>query len=810
MILSNQVKRERAVFCAFPVLGRLLTRHPLVLLTACALIAPAQDFLTLEQASSRTGQDMAAGHEGKTVAVRGQVASSPIWALGTYYLAVRDGTDHGILLGGERERFADLAPGDWIEASGIIQSRAALPLLLPQTIRTIRHDASPEPKDLSIAELSGFRYLGLMARTTGTVTGIGENLGGRSIEVSDHGNTISVFLPRRSKPAAGEIHRIRVGDHVRLTGLATQYSLEPPHLGGFQLMLAGPEDIEAVPGRPSSFPIMLGAALGAILLALALWWIRGRRQGTQRRSMRAFHALSEEIISAGSPSEIAEKLVTVLPTVTQATGVRLYLYNRRTKSLERVPTQSQPDPMAVPVDSNPDGLASGAVVCFRNRTLLNVPDVRRSPFVNGETKMNLPRSAMFLPLFSHNDVLGVLEVGNARRLGYFTVEEQAAAQHLANQVAASLKLQEQQTVREQLFRSEKLAATGQLISGVASELRAPLESILQLATSLAAYGGRNVPERDLRLLAGESQRASEIVSRLVSFARPEDSAARQVDVNAVVASLMQFRDPEWKTLSLRVHNRLGAEPAIVLGSQGQIEQVFLNLLVHAEQCAAESPGKIMTVASSVIGRHVTLEISFSVAEKDSPESPNPFTDGASNENGAMGLGVCQGIVHGHGGEIRFASNAGTSRFDIDLPVTHSRTTPVPRAHKSSGTLTLMLVDSDQAAQRQMIGVLSARGHRAVPVQTEEASDLAQRLRFDAVFWAARAATVRSAEYQEKVRLLTPCFILLADAYDADLARNLEETGGVLLVRPIKDADLDRVVSGIENRAPNASAGRAGK
>ena len=73
--------------------------------------------------------------------------------------------------------------------------------------------------------------------------------------------------------------------------------------------------------------------------------------------MRAFHALSEDIISAASPVEIAEKLVTVLPTVTQATGVRLYLYSRRNKALERVATKHEPDPMAVPIDSPPDGLA---------------------------------------------------------------------------------------------------------------------------------------------------------------------------------------------------------------------------------------------------------------------------------------------------------------------------------------------------------------------------------------------------------------------------------------------------------------------
>ena len=55
---------------------------------------------------------------------------------------------------------------------------------------------------------------------------------------------------------------------------------------------------------------------------------------------------------------------------------------------------------------------------------------------------------------------------------------------VANQVASAIKLQEQQSLREQLFRGEKLAATGTMISGIAGELRSPVETISKLSTDL--------------------------------------------------------------------------------------------------------------------------------------------------------------------------------------------------------------------------------------------------------------------------------------------------------------------------------------
>src|SRR4051812_23916317 len=153
---------------------------------------------------------------------------------------------------------------------------------------------------------------------------------------------------------------------------------------------------------PPAWWLIAGAI--ALILFVGVWWLRERRVTGQHEDVRILHGLIEDIIAAPTPAAIAEKLATVLPTVTQATSVNLYLYQRRTKSLERIPVPDDPEPMVAPIDDPPEGLANAAVVCFRNRTLLSIPDVRRNPLVKVGAKTSLPRSAMFVPLFSQQEV----------------------------------------------------------------------------------------------------------------------------------------------------------------------------------------------------------------------------------------------------------------------------------------------------------------------------------------------------------------------------------------------------------------------
>jgi K+-sensing histidine kinase KdpD len=567
-------------------------------------------------------------------------------------------------------------------------------------------------------------------------------------------------------------------------GIATLFFLHALQLPAQSI---GPQEVpfETLAVSASAAWQLLSAVAVAALI-IGIWWVRMQRLNAHRRSMKAFHALSENVIAAGTPEEIAEKLADVLPQITETTRVHMYLYNRQAKVLERVTTSDEPEPMAIPVENPQPGFPSGAAKCFSTRSVVQIADARRNPLVSAEWQPGQVRAVMFVPMLAQQDVLGVLEAGTTLRPGYFSPEEQAAIQHLSNQAAASLKLQDQRKVREQLLRSEKLAATGQLISGVANQLREPLESISTLSADLLREHTSSAIHSELKQIAAEARRASEIVARLVSFARAEDSSVRLVDLNALIGGLVEFRGTEWQSLGLRVQNRLAPERSLVLGVQGQLEQVFLDLLVYAEQNAAISPAKTLSVSSARMGGRSLVEIGFSVLH-------------SNDVNHANDLDVCRGLIQSHGGEIRFRTQTGAAGFEVDIPLAPgSEQGEVKTAPRTGGRpLTLMVVDSDVIAQRQLVRLLAARGHRVVPVSAEQATDSAQRLRFDAVIWAVRPGGWKWSEFHERLRSAVQAFVLVSDGYDADFAKSLKESGGYLLGRPIQESELDQVLQALE-------------
>ena len=334
--------------------------------------------------------------------------------------------------------------------------------------------------------------------------------------------------------------------------------------------------------------LAFGALFTGISLAVFFIWKRERRLRTQRQRLRKNHMLCEEILGAASPADVVSRLREALPDVLGVTRVNLYICNRATRTLDSLTDDSTPP---VSLSSPPAGPQTGAVACFHYRTLLAIPDLGRSPFPLSGGSGPAPKSMLFVPMLTQGEVTGILELDQDDRARTFDSDEQTLAQHLGNQVGVALRLLDQRSVQEQLFRTEKLAAVGRLISGVVNELQTPLNSISELAARAAERAYLGPMEHDVAAIASEARKAAAMVARLVSFAAAEQGEVRPVAISTLLRNLIEFREGDWKASGIRVRDLTTREPLYVQGLQGQLEQIFLNLLVHAEQSLAAAPQK---------------------------------------------------------------------------------------------------------------------------------------------------------------------------------------------------------------------------
>jgi GAF domain-containing protein/CheY-like chemotaxis protein len=567
-------------------------------------------------------------------------------------------------------------------------------------------------------------------------------------------------------------------------------------LSRLALCMAGVSKAAEAPARPlRARPVTFVSGLAAAAVLGLLLWRRDRRLRAQRERLRGTYELGEHILGAASVEAILAEISAALPEVLGISRVDLYVYNRGAKTLDGVSRpDGAPQPASISLSSAPGSTSPGAVACFHYRTLLAIPDVERSPFpLSAASEREAPKSALFVPMLSQGEAVGVLELDQVDRARDFTPDEQTLAQHLGNQIGVAIRLLDQRSVQEHLFRTEKLAAVGRLISGVVNELRTPLASIAQLADRALEKSKVTPAERDLAAIAREAQRAFQMVSRLASFAAAEPEEARPVCITTLLRNLIEFRERDWKASGIRAQDLTSPEPMYVLGSHGQLEQTFLTLFVHIEQALAVVADKTIIFRTSALGKRLLVEIVFHAA----PDSrPSIETEGD--------LGVTRSVLAGHGGELRLIEkNASEPRFEVELPLTareRGAAAPAAEGRRMPGVpVTLLVIDAEEEAQHQLRDQLTAHGYRVVPVtNADTALELAQRMRFDAVFCSIHAPGLNWVELSERLQSRVGSFVLLTDRYDAELVADFECEFRSVLTRPVAEADLERVLVSIHS------------
>jgi PAS domain S-box-containing protein len=422
-------------------------------------------------------------------------------------------------------------------------------------------------------------------------------------------------------------------------------------------------------------------------------------------------------------------------------------------------------------------------------------------------------SAFVVILWSKDLVIGGLVVGSRTPREFSPADINlliAVGSQISNAIDRSVLYEETRQAyenlrrtQEQLLHSEKMAAVGQLISGVAHELNNPLTAILGYSQLLLSSG--QMPPQGMEYsdkLYKQAQRTHRIVQNLLSFARQHKPERVAVQLNQILEDTLALRDYDLRLSNIRVHYDLASDLPMTAADPHQLQQVFLNLVNNAVDAILEqsSDGDLWVSTRAKNDRLIVEFKDSGPGVKDASRVFDPFyTTKPVGKGTGLGLSICYGIISEHGGSIS-VSNVQPSGacFTIELP--YQPTTDSGEGVPAGGAITarggrILLIDHDLSVLEAVEAILREGNHAVrTAASFPEAQRLLTELEFDALVADAEVRDISGAEGLQdwltvnRPALATRLVWMSASAMHAQ-GDNHRVNGSFVLQKPFKAADL---------------------
>ena len=354
---------------------------------------------------------------------------------------------------------------------------------------------------------------------------------------------------------------------------------------------------------------------------------------------------------------------------------------------------------------------------------------------------------------------------------------------------------EQKRLREQLVQSEKMAAVGQLVSGVAHELNNPLAGVMGYSQLLLMNNGLDSKTQSyLNKISKESDRAKNIVNNLLTFARKHKPEKKYLDINTILDQTIELRAYDLKVSNIQVQKNLDLELPKTMADFNQLQQVFLNIMNNAQQAIQESKGKgeirIRTEKAGEMIRIILEDNGPGIPEENLNKIFEPFfTTKEVGRGTGLGLSISYGIIQQHGGKIYARSILGQgATFVIELPVLkEEKAGAYDKKEKPKSVIrkiekkNILAIDDEQSILDILMDTLQQEGHQ-VDVASNGRTGLSKvkASDYDLIITDIKMPDFDGRRFYEEVK-----------KYNEELAKKIIFTTGDL-ANPETEAFLDRV------------------
>ena len=274
---------------------------------------------------------------------------------------------------------------------------------------------------------------------------------------------------------------------------------------------------------------------------------------------------------------------------------------------------------------------------------------------------------------------------------------------------------EKQMLEAKAQINSRLAAVGEMAAGIAHEINNPLTSVIGLSQMLLEK--QNIPEEikeELKIINDSSQRMADIVKRLLTFARQAKPIKTSVNLNEIIDNTLKLRDYVLKTANINVITKFDPKLPRLVVDPGQMQQVFVNLIVNAEQAMKKAHGK-GTLTITTEKKENNIRLSFQddgpgITMENRKHLFEPFfTTKDVGEGTGLGLSLSRSIILEHGGNLSVESEFGRgANFIIELPLPCSSpseieiVTPIVIAQPSEKKIGKILVVDDEPGVRILL------------------------------------------------------------------------------------------------------------